>query len=115
MSSLSTDVTAGAASAALRTSFRVRGLPMAYGYKASCTTQSGGEIYVSTGLQSPIIGFAMVRGSTNSQSIKWGTHSILQWIRGTGSYAVFKCLQNSAQSTWASISYIALNWLVFEA
>jgi len=114
MSSLSVDCVYGEMSNALRTTYRIRGLPMAYGYKATCTTQSGGEVYISTGLHSPQMGLAIVRGSTNSQSMKWETHSILQWVRGTGSYAIFRVLMVSANATWCCVSQVAINWLAFE-
>lgn len=104
---------------AVRTRFKVRKLNelatvLQIGNKASGLTVSGGEVYVSTGLSSPRFGIALVAGSTNSQSLKWGTHSLLQYVRGTGSYAVFRCLQNSANATWASGSYVSFNWLVVE-
>ena len=85
---------------AIRTRYKIRNIGylnsvLARGVTASALTDSGGEIYVSTGLASPRFGMAMVAGSTNSASLKWGTHSLLHWVRGTGSYAVFRAYRMS--------------------
>ena len=110
---------------AIRTRYKIRnigylGSVLARGVTASALTDSGGEIYVSTGLASPRFGMAMVAGSTNSASLKWGTHSLLQWVRGTGSYAIFRAYRISQLNNtemmiqWCSVSYTAINWLVWE-
>lgn len=104
---------------AIRTRYKVYNLlhlnrVLTVGNRASGLTVSGGEVYVSTGLGSPRFGLAIVAGSTNSQSLKWETHSLMQYVRGTGSYAVFRVLQNTGHGTWACASYVGFNWLAFE-